>query len=88
MILLWDSCVCCGIAARGAEIAAVWMWSSCGLDMESSCTIARDCCDIPMVLLCDSCGGCWGIPGVLSGDHCGTTFVLLWKWYGIAVILP
>ena len=88
MNLLWDSCVCCGIAAWGAEIAAVWMWSSCGIDMEISCTIAWDCCDIPMVLLCDSCGGCWGIPGVLSGDHCGTTLALLWKCCGIAVILP
>ena len=64
------------------------MWISCGLDMEASSTIARDCCGIPVLLLCDSCGGGWGTPGVLSGDHCGTTFALLWKWYGIAVILP
>ena len=56
--------------------------------MEISCTIAWDCCDIPMVLLCDSCGGCWGIPGVLSGDHCGTTLALLWECFGIAAILP
>ena len=87
MILLWDSCVCCGIAAGGAEIAAVWMWSSCGIDMEISCTIAWDCCDIPVVLLCDSYGGGWGIPGVLSGDHCGTTLALLWECFGIAAIL-
>ena len=56
--------------------------------MEISCTIAWDCCDIPMVLLCDSYGGCWGIPGVLSGDHCGTTLALLWECFGIAAILP
>ena len=46
--------------------------------MEISCTIAWDCCDIPMVLLCDSYGGCWGIPGVYVGGS-------LWYYFGIAV---
>ena len=83
MNLLWDSCVCCGIAAGGAEIAAVWMWSSCGIDMEISCTIAWDCCDIPMVLLCDSCG----VAGVFLGYCRGITVVLLWHCCGNALVL-
>ena len=53
------------------------MWSSCGLDMESSCTIARDCCDIPMVLLCDSCGLLVFSWGFVGGS--------LWYYFGIAV---
>ena len=77
VILLWDSCVCCGIAARGAEIAAVWMWSSCGLDMESSCTIARDCCDIPMVFCV--------IPVGLLGYSWGIVGGSLWYYFDIAV---